>query len=247
MKLLLEISYDGTAYHGFQVQPNLPTVQGTLQKHIEKLLSQQVKLTGCSRTDAGVHARQFFCSVECESTTVPIDKIPLVLNNALPVDIAVRAAKTVPDSFHVRYDVVEKEYVYQINNSITPNPLEHRYMWHISRRSLDIEAMILAAAKIEGKRDWSSFMAQGSKIIDAVRDVKYCKVMQNGSRIDIAVCADGFLYNMVRIIAGTLVWVGKNKLRPKDVEWIIASQTRSDGMTAPPQGLFLQKVLYKSE
>ena len=245
MKILLEIAYVGTLYHGFQVQNNAPSVQKTLQNALEGFFGKKLLLSGCSRTDSGVHAKQFFCTVEGEiAETFPIEKLPIAASRFLPDDIAVLSAKRVEDSFHVRYDVVYKEYEYLILNRAEKDPFLSSRAYHYPR-ALDVDEMNKAAALIVGKHDFASFMAAGSKIVDSVRTVKSCSVEKNGDLVTVRVSADGFLYNMVRIICGTLIAVSEGKIKAEDIPGVIdACDRKKAGMTLPPDGLYLAKVVY---
>lgn len=242
MKYLIGLSYDGGAFHGWQVQPGTVTVQKTLQDACAKVFSSRPDVTGCSRTDAGVHAKQFFCTVEGD-TSVPCGKLPSALNALLPDELAVHCAREVPDAFHPRYSCRGKEYVYDICVSAYRQPLSARYAWQLCR-PLDVDAMRDAAALIVGKHDFSAFCAAGSGIEDAVRTVFGLRVESEGEHVYIYVSADGFLYNMVRIIVGTLVNVGLGK-ECMPLGEVIASKDRSKaGPTAPAHGLYLNKVFY---
>ncbi len=253
MKLLFELSYVGSNYHGYQVQNGsmLPTVQRAVQDAVEALLGRRFCLTGCSRTDAGVHARSFFCTADgILEKTIPEDKIPLAIARFLPSDISVRSARYVGDSFHVRYDVEYKEYEYLILNTPLADPFYAERAYHYPRY-LDekkIERMNLAAKYIVGKHDFEAFMAQGSQVKETVRTVKYFDVRREGDFVILRVSADGFLYNMVRILSGTLIAVAENKISPEDIEGIILSRDRTrSGMTLPPDGLYLSKVVYPED
>ena len=247
MKILFELSYLGTAYHGYQVQngSGLPTVQKAMQDAVENLFGKRFCLSGCSRTDAGVHARQFFCTADgVDSITVPEDKIPLAIARFLPSDISVRSARYVSDSFHVRYDVDYKEYEYTVLNTRLADPFYSSRAWHCPKR-LDVDKMNAAAAHFVGKHDFAAFMAQGSSVRDTVRTVKYFDVRREGDLVIMRVAADGFLYNMVRILCGTLVAVSEGKISEKDIPEIIRSCDRTRaGMTLVPDGLCLSKVVY---
>ncbi len=244
MKYLLGISYDGGAFHGWQVQPGTVTVQQTLQDACAKVFTSRPDVTGCSRTDSGVHAKQFFCTVEGK-TSVPCENLPSALNALLPDELAVMCAREVDDSFHPRYSCRGKEYVYDISISAYRQPLSARYAWQLCR-PLDVDAMRAEAGAIVGKHDFSAFCAAGSGIEDPVRTVFDLRVEKEGDHVYIFVSADGFLYNMVRIIVGTLVNVGLGR-SCIPVKEIIASGNRSKaGPTAPAHGLYLNKVFYDS-
>ncbi len=246
MKIKLVIAYDGTNYSGWQVQDNAPTVQQTLQNSVEILFGERYPVTGCSRTDSGVHANCFCCSVDVGETTVtiPIDKLPIALNCHLPEDIAVIDAEFVDDGFHPRYDVKYKEYEYVIWNSPIRNVfLKNKafcYPKHLNEKIMDE-----AAKMFVGRYDFSAFMSSGSSVKDAVREIKYFNVNRLGRKVIINVAADGFLYNMVRILVGTLIEVSEGKISLGDIPGIIEKKERKNaGFTAPPQGLYLNKVVY---
>ena len=247
MKILFELSYLGTGYHGYQVQSgsSLKTVQGTVQDAVEALLGRRFCLSGCSRTDAGVHARQFFCTADdVENITIPEDKMPLAIARFLPSDISVRSAKYVHDNFHVRYDVDYKEYEYLILNSRLADPFYANRAWHCPK-TLDIDKMNLAAERLVGRHNFEAFMAQGSQVKDTVRTIKYFDVRREGDIVKVRVAADGFLYNMVRILCGTLLAVSDGRIAVDDIDNIILSRDRTrTGATLPPDGLYLSRVVY---
>ena len=242
-KMLLTISYDGTAYHGWQVQPNGKTVQETVQNALEKLLGTRPDLTGCSRTDAGVHALEFCCHFYCEDS-FPETAFKKGLDSLLPEDISVKDCFPVPDSFHARYSSLGKTYVYRIYNSPVRDPFICRYSWWIER-PLDTEKMQKFCYLIVGKHDFEGFSSSGRTVQDTVREVKECTVSKSGDEILIKITADGFLYNMVRIIVGTAVGVSDGRISLSQTQENLSSPERSlAGITAPPNGLFLEKVLY---
>lgn len=248
-KLKLNISYIGTAYCGWQVQPNAVTVQEKLQDAVEKVFGKRYPLTGCSRTDSGVHAKDFVCSVELDedANNIPADRLPLIMNRILPSDISVKKALEVPLDFHPRYSSVGKEYEYIYYDNNIRNPFLFGRVTNIFPR-LDERAMNEAAQAIVGKQDFRCFMASGSKIIDTVRTVYECEVTRKDDCVLLRISADGFLYNMVRIIAGTLALAGQGKLNKADIKNIILSKNRSlAGQTLAPEGLYLSKVFYKED
>ena len=247
MKYFAKIKYLGTNFHGFQVQPDKRTVQGEVCRALTEALGGSCKVTGCSRTDAGVHANEFCLTVEAEGATVPPEKLPLAVARFLPTDLSLFYAEEASADFHPRYDVVSKEYVYKIYTADVCDPVLNGRVWHYTGKLVTdaVERMNACAEKIVGKKDFTSFMAAGSKIEDAVRTVHYCDVSRDGDMLTIRIAADGFLYNMVRIIAGTLMQSAAGKLTPCDIESIICSKDRSTaGLTAPPDGLYLNKVNY---
>lgn len=246
-KIKLNISYIGTAYCGWQVQPNAVSVQQRMQDAIEKVYGKRYPLTGCSRTDSGVHAKSFICTAELDDDAppIPIDRLPVVLNIHLPKDIAVKEALDVSCDFHPRYSCLGKEYEYHYYDSNVRDPFLCGRVTNIAPR-LNADAMNEAAALLVGKQDFRCFMASGSKIEDTVRRIHYCNVSREGDRVILRVAADGFLYNMVRIIAGTLADVGHGKKNKNDIIRIINSKDRSEaGQTLGPEGLYLSKVFYE--
>lgn len=242
-RVLLTIAYDGTDYHGWQVQPNGITVQEVLQKGLCELLGTKTGATGCSRTDSGVHAKQFCCHVDCDNN-IPDDAFIRGLSAKLPSDIAVIDCKTVASDFHARYNALGKTYVYNILNSKIKDPFLERYYWRIERE-LDIDKMNEFCGKIVGKHDFYAFSSSGRTVVDTVRIVKECFVTKRDNKVKLQITADGFLYNMVRIIVGTAVAVSDGKIDPNDTEKILAEKKRENaGITAPAKGLFLEKVIY---
>ena len=247
MKYFAKIKYLGTAFHGFQVQPEKRTVQGTLCEALREACGVVCKVTGCSRTDAGVHANEFCLTVEAEGATVPPEKLPVAVSRFLPEDLCLYFAKECDSDFHPRYDVKEKEYLYRIINSRIYDPFEYGRAWFLPRAigEAQIEKMRLAARAFIGKHDFSAFMSEGSDVEDTVREVTSLTVDMQGNLIEIKIRADGFLYNMVRIIVGTLTEVAYGKISPDSISEIIASCDRKRaGMTAPPEGLYLNRVIY---
>lgn len=248
MKYFAKIKYLGTNFCGFQVQPDKRTVQGELCRAVDAVFGLPSKVTGCSRTDSGVHANEFCITIENDGGTVPADKLPVAIARFLPDDISLFYAKECCSEFHPRYDAAGKEYLYRILNSKVQNPFEFGRAWFLPRIISDegIKRMKDAAARIIGKRDFSAFMAAGSDTEDTVRDVDYLDIKRNGEIIEIYIHADGFLYNMVRIIVGTLCEVAFGRFSPSDIERIIESKERKNaGMTAPAEGLYLNRVDYK--
>lgn len=252
MKLLLKISFLGTSYNGYQVQPTRPTVQGSLNEAALRIFGHECDVVGCSRTDSGVHANEFFAciskkgenSLDC---SIPLPNVPLAFNSVLPDDISVISAASVENEFHPRYEVKFKEYEYLVWNSPIKNPFMFDRAHHVPQTisDADVAKMNSVAAELCGRHDFASFMAQGSKIVDTVRDVKYVSVTKEGDLLIFRIAADGFLYNMVRIIVGTLLLVPQGKLNTGDITKIIDKKDRRfAGSTAPACGLYLNKVEY---
>lgn len=247
MKYFAKIKYLGTNFHGFQVQPGERTVQGELCTALALATGYPCKVTGCSRTDAGVHANEFCITVECEGATIPADKLPVAVARFMPDDLSLYYAEEADEEFHPRYDVVSKEYLYKIKNERVYDPFYFGRVWFLPKPIDDehIAKMQSAADLIVGKKDFSAFMSPGSDVTDTVRNVFYVKVLKCGTDIDVKICADGFLYNMVRIIVGTLIEVAYDRMKPDEIADVIAScDRRNAGMTAPPEGLYLNKVSY---
>ncbi len=246
MKRLLTLSYIGTAYHGWQVQQNARSVQQTVQDAIEQITGKRRDLTGCSRTDAGVHALTFCCTFDLEK---PMDDNTLrrALNAVLPLDIAVKQVQTVPEDFHPRYTATGKSYIYRILNAPYRNPFEEGRVLYCSR-PLQTDRMQQAADALVGTHDFAAFMSAGSSVTDTVRTVTACTVCRDGDIVTVRIAADGFLYNMVRIIVGTLLAVSDGDVNLADMPGIITSKNRSlAGPTAPPEGLYLEQVFYPAE
>ena len=253
-KVLLTLSYCGTAYCGYQVQPNGPTVQQKLNEAAEALFGYPCDVVGCSRTDSGVHARGFCATVAKKGegilpTQIAEDRIPRAMNAHLPPDIAVSSARFVPEEFHARYGVFYKEYEYLIYNGRERNPFYTDRAWHIPVPIDDaaLARMQRAADAFIGTKDFSAFRAAlaDTAAEDAVRTVSTAKVERHGDMISFRVGADGFLYNMVRIMVGTLAAVAAGRMSPEDIPLVLASgDRRLAGPTAPACGLYLDKVFY---
>ena len=234
--ILLTIEYDGSGFHGWQRQPDRPTLQGHLEKTISALLKKDIVLNGTSRTDAGVHAYGQRASFKAD-VSIPVEKLAKVINNALngrekgtfassPVRIV--AAEEKPDDFHARFDSRGKKYIYRIKNSEQINVFERNYVYHVDR-PLDTEVMKRQTGKLKGTHDFKSFEASGG---------------MPEKDIEIHVSGDGFLYNMVRIIAGTLTDMGSGRLQTDMDDILNAKDRQRAGHTAPPYGLYLAEVYY---
>ena len=228
MNFLLTLAYDGTNYCGFQVQPNGRSVAAAFQDALEAVLGSRPDIKGCSRTDAGV-------------------QLPLALNQNLPPDIRVLDAQPVPEDFHARYAAHTKTYLYRIHNHPIDSPFDAAYYTRVPRH-LDEARMQAAAQQFVGRHDFLALCAAGSSAAahgDTVRTITDCHVTRRGDEIDIEVTADGYLYNMVRILAGTLCEVGAGRMQPEQIPGILAGCDRSQaGPTLPAKGLFLKCVEY---
>lgn len=245
-KFLLTLAYDGSAFSGFQVQPGARTVQSVMQDAVERIYGKRLDVTGCSRTDAGVHARDYKLTYVTDGTLPQIaaDKIPAALNTMLPGDIAVLRAERVPSAFHVRHDVYEKEYEYVVLNRKVRDPFSEGRAY-LYRGTLDAPMLNDAAQAFLGVHDFRGFMASGADIADTVRTVRSVSVRREGERVIFSIAADGFLYNMVRIFVGTMLAAAEGKLPPASLGDVIASRDRARaGMTVPACGLYLNRVTY---
>lgn len=241
--IALRLRYDGSRYHGWQVQKNAITVAQTMEEALAKVCGERVKLTGCGRTDAGVHALRY-CANFHSDCTVPVDRMPLALNSRLPDDIAVVDAVEVPDDFNAIGSCVKKEYVYKILNSRIPDPfLADRVCFYPQR--LNISLMQAAARAFEGTHDFKAVRSEGTQTKTTVRTVYWCRAEKDGDLITVSICANGFLYNMCRAMVGTMVYASYGKLIPEEIPALLEKRDRRlTGPTMPPQGLYLNRVWY---
>lgn len=243
-RMLLKIAYDGTDYFGWQRQNNFVTVQQRVEEALSELLKTDITVRGSSRTDTGVHALGQGVLFEADFT-IPTESFPLALNSFLPDDIVCRGARLVDGSFHPQYSVINKTYRYRIYNSRLKNPLISRYSEFVPRE-LNIEKMQSVCGHFLGEHDFKAFCASGSTAKTTVRKIFALTVTKNQNIIDIEITGNGFLYNMVRIISGTLVDVGLEKLSPKAIPEIIEGLDRTKaGKTLSPKGLTLMCINYK--
>ncbi|MBQ3064522.1 MAG: tRNA pseudouridine(38-40) synthase TruA [Clostridia bacterium] len=255
MKVFLRLAYVGTAYCGYQVQPNGVTVQEKLNEAAEAVFGHPCDIVGCSRTDSGVHARDFCATVTAKGadtldTTIPAEKIPQIFNTVLPPDIAVRHAAFVDKDFHARYGVVFKEYEYRIYNAPLRDPFLSGRVWHIPQPIDDVAlaSMNRAAAQFVGTKDFSALRDGDPEEKNPVRTVFAASVTREGEMIVFRVRGDGFLYHMVRVMTGVLVSVARGKYTPDEVGALIALKKRAAfGATAPAAGLTLARVTYDRE
>ena len=241
--IALRLRYDGSCYHGWQVQKNAIPVAQTMEEALAKVCGERVKLTGCGRTDAGVHALRY-CANFHSDCTVPVDRMPLAVNSRLPDDIAVVDAVEVPDDFNAIGSCVKKEYVYKILNSRIPDPfLADRVCFYPQR--LDISLMQAAARAFEGTHDFKAVRSEGTQTKTTVRTVYWCRAEKDGDLITVSICANGFLYNMCRAMVGTMVYASYGKLIPEEIPALLEKRDRRlTGPTMPPQGLYLNRVWY---
>ena len=237
------IEYDGTNYYGWQKQNDKVTIQGTLEEAVRNLTKEENEVIGCSRTDSGVHARGFVASFKTEST-VPPHKFREAINYRLPDDIVVLSSEEVSEDFHPRYLAKGKTYEYTIYNNLVPTALNRAFSYHY-KYPLDIESMKEACNFFKGTHDFKAFRSEGSSVKTTVRTIYDLNIKTEGDFIKISVSGDGFLYNMVRIIVGTLINVGRGKIAPHDIEKIIAGKDRKEaGDCVPAKGLKLVEVYY---
>ena len=242
-RIKLVTAYDGTNYHGSQIQNNGETIEGVLKMELSSLLKEDIQIIGASRTDAGVHARGNVFVFDTESR-IPPEKFTYALNARLPEDIRIQDSEEVPLTFHPRHQDTVKTYEYRVLNRKLPLP-EYRLHTHFTYEALNIEKMQQACKFFIGEYDFASFCAAGSQVESTVREIYDLHVKKEGDLITISVTGNGFLYNMVRIIAGTLLKVGGGQILPEDIPEIIRGKDRSlAGPTAPAKGLTLVKICY---
>lgn len=243
----MELSYDGTAYHGWQFQNNGITVQEVIEAKLFHLFGRRemIRIQGSSRTDAGVHALGLVCSFKAPpSPYIPDWKLKKAMNRLLPPDIRIRTAEVVPDAFNARFSAKAKSYVYVINTG-DENPFTGRYSWHI-RDFKDIDAVRDAIKRVEGTHDFRTFTVQNAKLDDPVRTILRTEVVTFGPLVCLYFLGTGFLYKMVRSLVGALAFVGLDRMTPNQFEAILHAHDRLKCKdTAPASGLFLKKVFYE--
>jgi tRNA pseudouridine38-40 synthase len=242
--IALRLSYDGSAYHGWQVQKNEISVAQTLEKALEEICGHRVHAVGCGRTDAGVHALRY-CANFRTDCRIPIERFPLAVNSRLPGDVSVSDAVEAPEDFNAIGSCLKKEYVYKILNSPVPDPfLQKRACFY--PQHLDLALMQEAARAFEGTHDFRAVRSLGTETKTTVRTVYWCRAEKEGDLITIAICADGFLYNMCRAMVGTMVYASYGKLRPEEIPALLEKgDRRLTGPTMPPQGLYLNRIWYE--
>ena len=243
-RIKLTIAYDGTNYCGWQVQPNGNTIEEVINKALSKLTGEEILVIGASRTDSGVHAMGNVAVFDTE-TTIPPEKIGIALNQRLPDDIVITKSEEVPLDFHPRYCDCSKTYEYHIVNTRIPVPTKRLTNWFVSYE-LDIDKMRQAASYLVGEHDFVSFCNVRTDVENTVRTITALDILTNGNEITIRITGNGFLYNMVRIIVGTLIRVGRGFYEPEKVKEILETKDRkAAGVTAPAQGLMLMEIEYK--
>ena len=242
-RIKLEIAYDGTSYHGWQIQPGELTVEAVVNRALSELLQEEVTVIGASRTDSGVHAKGNVAVFDT-NTRIPAEKICYAINQHLPWDIRVQSSIEVSESFHPRKVKSKKSYEYSILNRSISLPTDRLYSYFLYY-DLDVKLMQEAAGYLIGKHDFKSFCSVKTQALDTVREIYSLKVEKVGYMIRINVTGNGFLYNMVRIITGTLIEVGRGVLAPNDMDKILKGLDRGlAGPTAPAHGLTLVSIEY---
>ena len=241
--IALRLCYDGSRYHGWQVQKEDITVAETLETALGKICRHPVKTVGCGRTDAGVHALRY-CANFRTDCRIPIERFPLAVNSRLPEDIAVVDAVEAPEDFNAIGSCIKKEYIYKILNRNVRDPfLEKRVCFYPQR--LDLARMKEAACAFEGTHDFRAVRSLGTETKTTVRTVHWCRAEKDGDLITVSICADGFLYNMCRAMVGTMIYASYGKLEPEEIPALLAAgDRRLTGPTMPPQGLYLNRLWY---
>lgn len=242
--LLITISYDGSKFHGWQIQQNAVTVQEVFQNSLYSVIGSKPDIKACSRTDTGVHAEMFCISVRL-SHPIPTERLKAALNSYLPQSVCVLAVRDVPLDFHARYNALGKRYVYRILNTQVRNPFYVDRALHY-RQNIDVDMLDSAAKAYIGSHDFTSFCTLDKREKgDFVRNVHDFSVVRKDDIVEMSVEANGFLYNMVRIMVGTLLYINEGKLAPNSIPDIIKAEDRAfAGPTAPAHGLYLKKVFY---
>ena len=241
--IALFLTYEGTAYHGWQVQKRDVTIGQTMEEAAARIVGHPVKMTGCGRTDAGVHARKYVANFRT-SSTIPVDRLPYAMNTHLPEDIVVTGAMEVHDDFNAFGSCVRKEYTYLIYNSRIRDPFYVNRAWFYPKH-LDETIMQKAADQFVGTHDFAAVRSVGTDVKSTVRTVYYYNVERKGDLIELKVCANGFLYNMARAMAGTVVYAAEGKIKPEEIGALLESGNRTAaGPTVPPGGLYMTQLWY---
>ena len=244
--IALKIRYDGSRYHGWQVQKTDVSVCRTVQEALAKICGHDVKLTGCGRTDAGVHAEHYIANFRTESR-IPVDRLPFAVNTHTPEDIMVKEALEVAEDFNAIGSCIKKEYTYRIYNSRFKNPFYVNRAYFYPKK-LDEEFLNRAAHMFVGTHDFKAVRSVGTETKSTVRTIYWCDATRNGDLLELKVCANGFLYNMVRAITGTVLYAAEGKFAPEDIPAILESgDRRLAGPTVPPGGLYLTRLWYEDE
>lgn len=244
--IAMRIQYDGSAYHGWQRQSHMKSVQQTLEKTLSKVFNQTIEIDGSGRTDAGVHALGQCISFKVD-LTMPIENVKFVVNRRLPNDIYVESVSIEPDDFHARYCSIGKTYAYKIYTDGARSPFLDKYAFHIEH-VLDETAIRCAMAHFIGKHDFKTYMASGSSTDNTIRTIYRFDLDVSDNTFEFTITGDGFLYNMVRIIIGSLIHVGMGKISASDIPSILASGDRNRAKyTAPAHGLYLKSVYYSDD
>lgn len=245
--IALRLSYDGTAYHGWQRQKTEITVQGILEEAVSALCKVKTNVTGCGRTDAGVHARKYCANFRTECQ-IPTERLPLALNALLPPDVAVSAACEVEENFHSVYSCRRKEYTYYIRTGRLRNPFERDRVW-FHPEGLNLERMCAGAEAFLGTHDFAAVRSVGTNVKTTVRTVYDYTVKQEEENLySFRIAASGFLYNMARAMVGTVIYVSLGKLAPEDIPNILRQGDRClAGPTVPPQGLYMTDLRYEGD
>ena len=244
MRVKLVLEYDGTDFCGWQIQPEKRTVQEELERAIERLTGKRSGVVGSGRTDSGVHAKMQVAHFDTDFTSIPADRYASALDSVLPPDVKVLKSEAAEENFHARFSAKRKTYEYKIYYSAVERPLKERYAARVVV-PLDAEKMNRACGYLIGEHDFRCFLASNSSVKDTVREIYSARVTTDGEDLTFTVCGNGFLYNMVRIIAGTLVKIGSGDIPPQAMAEIISKEDRSlAGKTMPAKGLTLKSVEY---
>jgi tRNA pseudouridine38-40 synthase len=237
------MAFCGTAYHGYQIQDNAYTIQEEVEKRASVICNEKITISGCSRTDSGVHAKHY-CFSMLTNSNIPVKNFVRAMNTKLPKDISILSCEEVELDFHARFSCKAKEYVYRIHNSESKNPFEEHLSYHY-RRPMNIQLMNEAAKHFIGTHDFGSFCSNYKEINNSVRTIYDFSIENNGDCVEILVKGDGFLYNMIRILVGTLLAVNENKIKIEDLDKIMQAKDRTlAGKTAQAHGLYLNNVYY---
>ena len=244
--IALKLMYHGGAYHGWQVQKNAVTVCGTIEKALAKITGEPARLTGCGRTDAGVHAERYVANFHTDCG-IPLERLPFAINTHTPEDIAVLEALEVPEDFNSITSCIKKEYSYRIYNSRIKNPFYINRAYFYPKK-LDENLLNQAAGMFVGTHDFKAVRSVGTPVKNTVRTVYYCQAERHGDLLELRICANGFLYNMVRAITGTILYAAEGKIKPEDIPGILERGERTAaGPTVPPGGLYLTRLWYPDE